>query len=176
MGISDQSSWQNWCTWVRLAGLLAPHLPFSATHMFSIRLRSGLCDWDHSNTLTLLYLSHFVNNLEECLGHCSFGRAIWAQASTSWLMPSDAASIYPHNFLFSWCHLNISPSCSKTAPQHDAVTPILHSWDGVLRLQSFHLFPPTIRFIMAQQFSCFVRPHDMSPEIEIFVPVCSCKL
>uniref|UniRef100_A0A4W5NB86 Synaptotagmin-like protein 1 n=1 Tax=Hucho hucho TaxID=62062 RepID=A0A4W5NB86_9TELE len=33
-----------------------------------------------------------------------------------------------------------SPSCSKAPPQHDAATPVLHGWDGVLRLASIPLF------------------------------------
>jgi hypothetical protein len=46
-----------------------------------------------------------------------------------------------------------SPSCSKAPPQHDAATPVLHSWDGVLWLASVHLFPPNIvMVIMAKQF------------------------
>ena len=36
----------------------------------SIRLRSGLCD-GHSNTLTLLSLTHFATTLEVCLGSLS---------------------------------------------------------------------------------------------------------
>ena len=46
-----------------------------------------------------------------------------------------------------------SPSCSKAPPQHDAATPALHGWDGVLRLASFPLFPPNITMvIMVKQF------------------------
>ena len=33
-----------------------------------------------------------------------------------------------------------SPSCSKAPPQHDAATPVLHGWDGVLRLASLPPF------------------------------------
>ena len=45
-----------------------------------------------------------------------------------------------------------SPSCSKALPQHDAATPVLHGWDGVLRLASLPLFPPNITMvIMAKQ-------------------------
>ena len=56
-----------------------------------------------------------------------------------------------------------SPSCSKAPPQHDAATPVLHGWDGVLRLP---LFPPNIMMlIMAKQFYfCFISPEDISPK------------
>uniref|UniRef100_A0A8C8H532 26S proteasome non-ATPase regulatory subunit 1 n=1 Tax=Oncorhynchus tshawytscha TaxID=74940 RepID=A0A8C8H532_ONCTS len=58
-----------------------------------------------------------------------------------------------------------SPSCSKAHPQHDAATPVLHGWDGVLRLASLPRFPPNITMvIMAKQFYfCFIRPEDISP-------------
>ena len=70
-----------------------------------------------------------------------------------------------------------SPSCSKAPPQHDAATPVLHGWDGVLWLASLPLFPPNITMvIMAKQFYfCFIRPDDISPKSTIFVPMCSCK-
>jgi hypothetical protein len=71
-----------------------------------------------------------------------------------------------------------SPSCSKAPPQHDAVTPVLHGWDGVLQLASLPLFPPNIMMvIMAKQFDFyFIRPEDISIKSTIFVPMCSCKL
>ena len=43
---------------------------FSSAHTFSIGLRSGLRD-GHSNTLTLMSLSHFATTLEVCLGSLS---------------------------------------------------------------------------------------------------------
>ena len=57
-----------------------------------------------------------------------------------------------------------SPSCIKAPTQHDAATPVLHGWDGVLRLASILLFPPKITMvIMAKQFCfCFIRPEDIS--------------
>ena len=64
------SSSQSWCNWVRFVGLLARTRFFSSAHTLSIRLRSGLCD-GHSNTLTLLSLSHFATTLEVCLGSLS---------------------------------------------------------------------------------------------------------
>jgi hypothetical protein len=49
-----------------------------------------------------------------------------------------------------------SPSCCKTPPQHHAATPVLHGWDGVLRLASLPPFPPNITMvIMAKQFYLF---------------------
>uniref|UniRef100_A0A4W5MQY3 Leishmanolysin-like peptidase n=1 Tax=Hucho hucho TaxID=62062 RepID=A0A4W5MQY3_9TELE len=51
-------------------GLHARTRFFSSAHTFSIGLRSGLCD-GHSNTLTLLSLSHFATTLEVCLGSLS---------------------------------------------------------------------------------------------------------
>ena len=88
-------------------------------------------------------------------GHCPFGRPICDQALTSWLMSSDVASIYPHTFLthdaiyFVKC---ISPSCSKAPTQHDAATPVLHGWDGVLRLASLPHFPPNITMVNSSNF------------------------
>ena len=52
---------------VRFVGHLARTCFFSSAHTFSIGLRSVLCD-GHSNTLTLLSLSHFPTTLEVCLG------------------------------------------------------------------------------------------------------------
>ena len=97
------SSWQSWCHWVRFVGLLAHTCFFSSAHKCSIGLRSGLCD-GHSNTLTLLSLSHFATTLEVCLQSLS----IWKthlRPSFNILMSWDVASIYPHNIPPSWCHL-----------------------------------------------------------------------
>ena len=71
-----------------------------------------------------------------------------------------------------------SPSCSKAPPQHDAATPMLHGWDGVLRLASITPFPPNITMvIIAKQFYfCFIRLEDISLKSTIFVTICSCKL
>ena len=41
-----------------------------------------------------------------------------------------------------------SPSCSKAPPRHDAATPVLHDWDGVLRLACLPLFPPNITMVI----------------------------
>ena len=52
---------------VRFVGLLARTHFFSSDNKLSMGLRSGLCD-GHSNTLTLLSLSHFATTLEVYLG------------------------------------------------------------------------------------------------------------
>ena len=58
------------------------------------------------------------------------------------------------------------PSCSKAPPQHDAATPVLHSWDGVLWIENLPLFPPNITMvIMAKQFYFYlIRQEDISPK------------
>ena len=62
-----------------------------------------------------------------------------------------------------------SPSCSKAQPQHDAAAPVLHGWDGIIRLASLPLIPPNITMvIMAKQFYfCFIRPEDISPKYDL---------
>ena len=70
----------------------------------------------------------------------------------------------PHDaFYFVKC---TSPSCSKAPLKHDAATPVLHGWDGVLRLASLPLCPPNIMIvIIAKQFYfCFIGPEDISPK------------
>jgi hypothetical protein len=70
----------------------------------------------------------------------------------------------PHDAIyFVMC---TSPSCSKAPPQHDAATPVLHGWDGVLQLASLPLFPPNrMMVIVAKQFHfCFIKPEDISPK------------
>ena len=58
-------------------------------------------------------------------------------------------------------------SGSRAPPQHDASTPMLHGWDGVLQLAILPLFPPNITMvIMAKQFYfCFIRPEGISPKV-----------
>ena len=97
---SAHSSWQSLCNWVRFIGLLARRHFFSSAHKFSIGLRTGFRD-SHSNTLTLLSLSHFATTLEVCLGSLSIWRPICDQALTSRLI----SSTYPYYFPTSWCHL-----------------------------------------------------------------------
>ncbi|KAK6324312.1 hypothetical protein J4Q44_G00066510 [Coregonus suidteri] len=65
-----------------------------------------------------------------------------------------------------------SPSCSKAPPQHDAATPVLHGWDGVLRLASYPLFPPNITMvIMAKQFYfCFIRQRPSLQKVRSLSP------
>uniref|UniRef100_A0A8C8LZJ1 C2H2-type domain-containing protein n=1 Tax=Oncorhynchus tshawytscha TaxID=74940 RepID=A0A8C8LZJ1_ONCTS len=75
--------------------------------------------------------------------------------------------LFPHDAIyFMKC---TSPSCSKVPPQHDATTPVLRVWDGVLRLASLPLFPPNIMMvIMAKQFYfCFLRPEDISKKYDL---------
>ena len=81
-------------------------------------------------------------------------------------MSWDVASIYPH-VPSSWCHLFCEVHQSllqQSTPQHDAATPVLHGWDGVLLLASLPLFPPNRKMvIMAKQFYfCFFRQEDVS--------------
>ena len=129
-------------------------------------LRSGLCD-GHSNTLTLLSLSHFATTLEVCLGSLSLWKT-HLRPSFNWCLEMLLQYIHilflPHDAIyFVKC---TSPSCIKAPPQHDAATPVLHGWDDVLRLASLPLFPPNITMvIMAKQFYlCFIRPEDISPK------------
>ncbi|XP_061692500.1 serologically defined colon cancer antigen 8 homolog isoform X4 [Syngnathoides biaculeatus] len=70
------------------------------------------------------------------------------------------------------------PAGAKTAPQHDAATPMLHSWDGVLRSRTLPLFPAdlTLAITAKQLHFSFIRPHVLSPELKIFVLVSFCKL
>ena len=57
-----------------------------------------------------------------------------------------------------------SPSCSKAPPQHDAATPVLHVWDGVLRLANITMV------IMTKQFYfCFIRQEDISFSLQTVV-------
>jgi len=48
----------------------------------------------------------------------------------------DLLADYPrHHFL-----LGVSPSCSKAAPQHDAATTMLYSWDAALISPKMEIF------------------------------------
>ena len=151
---------------------------FSSAHTFSIGLRSGLCD-GHSNTLTLLSLSHFATTLEVCLGSLS----IWkTHLRPSFNFLTDVLMLLQYIHIIFLPHDAIyfvkctSSSHSKAPPQHDAATPVLHGWDVVLQLASLPLFPPNITIIIAKQFYfCFIRPDSISPKSTIFVPMCSCK-
>ena len=133
------------------------------------------CD-GHSNTLTLLSLfSHFATTFEVCLGSLS----IWK----THLRPSlnlgclEMLLQYIHIFFLPQDPIYFvkctSPSCSKAPPQHDAATPMLHCWDGVLQLASLPLFHRnTMMVIMAKQlYFYFIRPEDISPKSTIFVHV-----
>ena len=91
-------------------------------------------------------------------------------------MSWDVASVFLHNNLSSLSTLwraQVSPG-----EKHDAAPPVLHSWDDVLRLASFPLFPSNVTLvIMAKQFNfSFIRPQDMSPKIKVFLSMYICKL
>ena len=69
-----------------------------------------------------------------------------------------------------------SPSCSKAPPQHDAATPVLHGWDGVLQLVSVPLFPPNItmvimakqlHFLFHQNRGHFSKKYDLCPNVQL---------
>ena len=165
--------------YTRFVGLLARTCLFSSANRCSIGLRSGLCD-GHANTLTLLSLSHFATTLKVCLGSLSIWkphlRPCFNFLTDVFRCCFNIHIIFlPHDAIyFVKC---TSPFCSKAPLQHDAATPVLHGWDGVLRLASLHLFPPNItRVIMAKQFYfCFIKPEDISPKSTIFVPMCNCN-
>ena len=80
----------------------------------------------------------------------------------------------PHAIYFVKC---ISPPCSKAPPQHVAITPELHSWDGVLRLASIPLFLPILTMgIMAKQLCLFhqtrgyfSKKYDLCPHVQTVV-------
>ena len=158
------SSWQSWCNWVRFVGLLARTHYFSSTHTFSIGLRSGLCDDGHSNTLTLLSLSHFSTTLQICLGSLSIWKThlrpsfnfltdvlMLLQYMLIIFLPHDA--IYFVKCTTTWC---CHPRASRLGWCSSACKPLL--------------FPPNITMvIMAKQFNfCFIRPEDISPKSTIF--------
>ena len=69
-----------------------------------------------------------------------------------------------------------SPSCSKAPPQHDAATPVLHGWDGVLRLARLPLFSTkhndghygqTITFLLHQTRGHFSKTYDTCPHVQL---------
>ena len=68
----------------------------------------------------------------------------------------DFASIFPHNFPTSWCHL----FCEVHQSLLQQCTPTTWCCHGVLRLASLPLFPPNITMvIMAKQFYFSLCPH-----------------
>ena len=166
--------------WVRFVGLLNHTQFFSSAHTFSVGLRSEPCD-GHSNTLTLLSLSHFATTLEVCLWHhCPFGRPICHQALNSWLTSWDVASIYPHNFTFSLCHLFCEVHQSLLQ-QSTTTTWCFHPRTSRLGGCSLACKPPPFSskhnngHYGKQLYFSFIRPEDISPKSTIFVPTCSCK-
>ena len=78
-------------------------------------------------------------------GHCPFGRRICNQALTfNWCLEMLLQYIHiifpPHDVIYFVKRTSLF--CSKAPPQHDAATPVLHGWDGVLRLASLPLVVP----------------------------------
>ena len=101
-------------------------------------------------------------------GHCPFGRPI-CDCCLEMLLQHIHIIVLSHDSIyFVKC---TRPSCSKTPPQHDTATSMLHDWNGVLQLASLPFFPPNITMvIMAKQFYfCFIRPEDISTKSTIFV-------
>ena len=69
-----------------------------------------------------------------------------------------------------------SPSCSKAPPQHDAATPMLHGWDGVLGLckpppfSSKHNdghYGQTVLFLFHQTRGYFSKKYDLCPHVQL---------
>ena len=68
-----------------------------------------------------------------------------------------------------------SPSCSKAPPQHDAATPVLHHWDGVIWLArlSFSFkhndgyYGQTVIFLFPQTRGHFFKKHDLCPHVQL---------
>ena len=52
--------------------------------------------------------------------------------------------------IYPWCHLFykvLQFLLQQSSPHHDAATPELHSWEGLLRLASLNLFPPNTTIV-----------------------------
>lgn len=100
---------------------------------------------------------------------CSLPRASHSRLQEVWLFQNE--------FPPSWCNDAIyvvvctNPSCSKAAPQYDAATLVLQSWNDVLQLVCPLLFPPNIKIIiMNNQFSFYLRDQrTFSPKCKISV-------
>ena len=92
------------------------------------------------------------------------------QALTSWLMSWDVASIYPHTFPSSWCHLFCEVH-ETLLQQSTPTTWCCHPHASRLGLCSLACKPPPYSskhndIIMAKQFYfCFIRPkvRSLSP-------------
>ncbi|MEQ2184417.1 hypothetical protein GOODEAATRI_007721 [Goodea atripinnis] len=74
------------------------------------------------------------------------------------------------------CCFLVGPYYSKTTPQHDAATPVLERWDGILRLASFFQIVRIVIMTKHLNLSC-IRPQEMSPKLVAFLPECiNCNL
>ena len=80
----------------------------------------------------------------------------------------------PHEAIY--CLKSTSPSFSKAPPQHDAATPVVHGWDGVLRLASLHLFSQKknivimaimVLFLFNQTRGHFSKKYNLCPHAQL---------
>ncbi|XP_067330402.1 AFG3-like protein 2 isoform X3 [Channa argus] len=102
---------------------------------------------------------HFEQAIERVIGGFNF------LADLEKLLQYFYIMFCPHDAIYYVKYT--SPSCSKKPPQCDAVTPIPHSWDALLRLASFPLFPINV-VIMPKRFNfTFLRRQDTSSKIKI---------
>ena len=95
-------------TWVRcfrfpstsvlqsFAGLLVR----TSAHRCSLGLRSGLCD---GPCVEMLSLSHFVTNLEVCLGSVSIWKSHLHPSFNFWCLSEVHQSLLQQNTFTSWC-------------------------------------------------------------------------
>lgn len=65
-----------------------------------------------------------------------------------------------------------NPSCSKAPLQHDAISPVPHSWNDVVWPVSITLFPPDVihslySFMAKLCHFCFIRLEDIPPKCKI---------
>jgi hypothetical protein len=68
---------------------------------------------------------------------------------------------FPHEAIcFVKC---TSPSCNKAPPQHDAATPVLHGWDGVLQTWRWSLWPNGSIFVSSDQRTFLQKVQSLSP-------------
>ena len=99
---------------------------------------------------------------------------------TSWLMSWDVASIYPHHFPSSWCHLfcevhqsllqQSTPTtwcCHPRASRLEWCSSACKPTPFCSKHNDGH-YGQTVLF-------CFIRPEDISPKSMILVLICRCK-
>ncbi len=58
---------------------------------------------------------------------------------------------------------------SKTTPQHNAATTVLHSWDDVIGMESLTLFPPQTVLIIVANTSILICPEHPPPNVFVLV-------